>query len=106
MPVSDNSGSEFVRVRFAKSVWFPEIGVHENLNVGAIRKIILWDAEGNGTEYGVQDPLTKCPGIAKFQFDKYTKPVNELTVVLDTRTVRGNIQIDAISLSGKVLEVK
>ena len=106
MPISQNPGFEFVRVRFGRSVWFPEIGVHENLNVGAIRKIILWDADGNGTEYDVQDPLNKCPGIAKFQFDKYTKPVNELTVVLDTRTVQGSIQIDAISLSGRVLEVK
>ena len=103
---TENSGHEFVRVRFAQSVWFPEIGVHETLAVGAIRRIILWDAEGNGTEYDVEDPLSRCPGVAEFQFDKYTKPVNELTVVLDTKAVSGWNEIDAISLSGKVLELK
>ena len=101
-----SAGNEYVRVRFASPVWFPEIGVHENYAVGAIRKIILWDAEGDGTEYDVQDPLSKCPGVAEFQFDEYTKPVNELTVVLDTKAVSGWNEIDAISLSGKVLEVK
>ena len=103
---SANAGKEYVRVRFANPVWFPEIGVHESHSVGAIRKIILWDAEGDGIEYDVQDPLSKCPGVAEFQFDEYTKPVNELTIVLDTRAVSGWNEIDAISLSGKVLEVK
>ena len=93
-----------MRVRFAKAVWFPTIGVHETLGVGTVRKIVLWDADGNGTEYDVQDPLRNCPGVAQFQFDGYTKPVNELTVVLDTKAVSGWNEIDAISLSGKVLE--
>ena len=101
-----NAGNEHIRVRFARSVWFPEIGVHENNAVGAVRKIILWDAEGNGTEYNVQDPVSKCPGVAEFQFDEYTKPVNELTVVLDTKAVSGWNVVDAISLSGSVLEVE
>ena len=106
MPGTENPGLESIRVRFAQSVWFPEIGVHENYNVGSIRKIILWDTKGNGTEYDVQDPVSECPGIAKFKFDKYSRSVNELTVVFDTKTVQGRIQIDAISLSGKVLETK
>ena len=105
-PGDSNAGNEYVRVRFANPVWFPEIGVHENYAVGAIRKIILWDAEGNGTEYDVQDPLRKCPGVAQFQFDEYTKLVKELTVVLDTKAVSGWNEIDAISLSGKVLGLK
>ena len=69
----DNAGHEYVRVRFDKPVWFPEIGVHENLAVGAVRKIILWDDEGNA-EYDVQDPLRTCPGVATFRFDEHTKP--------------------------------
>ena len=105
-PKRENSGNEFVRVRFAKAVWFPTIGVHENLGVGSVRKIVLWDANGDGTEYTVQDPLRNCPGVARFQFGEYTKSVNEVTVVLDTKAVSGWNEIDAISLSGKVLEVK
>ena len=104
-PGPKNSGNEFVRVRFAKAVLFPTIGVHETLGAGTVRKIVLWDAEGNGTEFDVQDPLRKCPGVARFQFDEYTKPVNEFTVVLDTRAVSGWNEIDAISLSGNILEV-
>ena len=105
-PRPKNSGNEFVRVRFAKAVLFPTIGVHETLGAGTVRKIVLWDGEGNGTEFDVQDPLRECPGVAAFRFDEYAKPVNELTVVLDTRAVSGWNEIDAISLSGKILEVK
>ena len=105
-PGPKNSGNEFVRVRFAQAVLFPTIGVHETLGVGTVRKIVLWDAEGNGTEVDVQDSLRECPGVATFQFDDYTKPVNEFTVVLDTKAVSGWNEIDAISLSGKVPEVK
>ena len=101
---SDN-GIEFVRVRFARAVWFPEIGVNENYSVGAVRKIILWDKEGDATEYDVQDTTKRCPGVAKFQFNDYQKPVNDVTVVLDTRTVEGWNHVDAISLTGSVLEV-
>ena len=106
VPRHENAGNEFIRVRFDKPVWFPEIGVHEVYAVGAVRKIILWDVDGNGTEYDVQDPVTKCPGVAKFQFDEYTKSVSELTVELDTKAVSGWNEIDAISITGKVLEVE
>ena len=106
VPKHRNTGSEYIRVRFNKPVWFPEIGVYENLGGGAIRKVILWDKGGNGTEYDVQDPVQECPGVARFHFDEYTKPVNELTVVLDTRAVSGWNEIDAISLTGKVLDVE
>ena len=107
-PAKENGGIEFVRVRFPEPVWFPEIGVHETQVLGFVRTIILWDAEGKRTEYDVEDPLVgkKCHGTSRFRFDEYTKPVNEISVVLDTKAVRGWNEIDAISLSGKVLEVK
>ena len=108
-PSKENEGIEFLRVRFAEPVWFPEIGVHETQILGFVRKIILWDAEGKGAEYDVQDSLAgdeKCRGTSRFRIDEHTKPVNEISVVLDTKAVRGWNEIDAISLSGKVLEVK
>ena len=46
VPKHRNAGSEYIRVRFNKPVWFPEIGVYENNGVGAIRKVILWDKGG------------------------------------------------------------
>ena len=106
VPRQENSGNEFVRVRFVNAVLFPKIGVHQTLGAGTVRKIILWDTEGNGTEFNVQDPLRECSGVATFQFDAYTKPVNEITVMLDTSAVSGWNEIDAISLSGKALEVQ
>ena len=105
-PLLENAGNEFIRVRFAKAVWFPEIGVHETHTVGFIRQIVLWDEEGSGTEYDVVDPLEKCPGISRFQFNDHNRPVNEITVVLDTQAVAGWNGVDAISLSGKVLKVE
>ena len=108
-PSKENNGIEFIRVRFSESVWFPEIGVHETQKLGFVRKIVLWDAEGQGTEYDVQDPLAgeeKCRGTARFRIDEHTKPVNEVSVVLDTKAVSGWNEIDAISLTGSVLAVK
>ena len=107
-PERENAGNQFVRVRFDKPVWFPEIGVYVPAFVRSVSKIILYDNEGNGTEQDAEGlGLPKgCPEASRFHFDEYAKPVDELTVVLDTNAVPGWNAIDAISLSGKVLELK
>ena len=102
-PATKDAGEEYVRVSFATPVWFPEVGVHENYSVGAVRRIVLWDDEGGSTEYEVQDNLETCPGVARFRFEEHHQPVQELTVVLNTKSVPGWNEIDAISLTGTVL---
>ena len=102
-PGKKNAGVAFVRVRFPKPVWFPQIGVHESYGVGAVRRIVLWDDDGNDTEFDVQDTVMTCPDVAKFRFDQHRRPVKDVTVVLDTQSVSGWNEIDAISLTGTVL---
>ena len=104
LPKEKDKGDEFLRVRFAKPVYFPEIAVFETENKrGAVRQIILRDNQGRETEYNVKDPVTTCPGSAHFEFNEYTGPVNDVTVVLDTAAVRGWNGVDAISLRGWAL---
>ena len=104
LPKEKDKGDEFLRVRFAKPVYFPEIAVFETENKrGAVRRIILRDNQGRETEYNVKDPVTTCPGSAHFEFNEYTGPVNDVTVVLDTAAVRGWNGVDAISLRGWAL---
>ena len=108
-PSQKNKGIEYVRVRFAQPVLLPEISVYELFNLGSVRKIILWDIDGKGAEYEVQDPLVgqrQCLGVATFRIDEHTKPVNEVSVVLDTKAVLGWNEMHAISLSGTVLEME
>ena len=70
---------------------------------GVVRQIVLWDNQDRKTEYNVKDPVTTCPGSASFQFNEYGKPVNDVTVVLDTAAARGWNGVDAISLTGWAL---
>ena len=104
IPKEENKGYEFLRVRFAKPVYFPEIVVYETSSrSGAVRQIVLRDSQGQETDYDVKDPVTTCPGSARFQFNEHAKPVNDVTVVLDTAAARGWNGVDAISLTGWAL---
>lgn len=57
-------------------------------------------------EYPNKDLTQAFPGTATFRFDDYPKPVSDLTVVLDTRTVAGWNEIDAVSLTDITLPAR
>ena len=93
-------GEEFIRVAYAKPVLLPQINVHELSNIGFVRKLILWDPEGGSTEYQVLDGLSSCPGTAEFRLYEHTSPVQEVTVMIDTKHKTGHEKITAIKLIG------
>ncbi|MDE0531362.1 MAG: hypothetical protein OXI01_07935 [Albidovulum sp.] len=107
---SKQDGSqEFIRVGFGKPVRFPEIfvhegGTHENA-AGHVRKLILWDPDGKGTEYPVSDSLKGCPGAAEFDFRQHPGAVEHVTVVIDLDHVRGHWEaVEAVRLVGTPAE--
>ena len=100
-----DDGMHFIRVRFAKSVLFPQIEVHVNSQGGFVRKLILSDGKGNDTGYEVQDNLRTCPGVSVFQMHEHAGPVAEVAIVIDTQHQRSNWErIDAIALIGVPME--
>ena len=104
-----DGGEHYIRVAFAKPVLWPEVVVHETGNgsdsAGFVRKLILWDADGNGVEYPVQDELRRCPGTSTFDLRRHRAPVAEVTVVIDLDHSKGGSEgIDAIRLVGTPLK--
>ena len=102
-------GEQWLRVRFAEPVLFPQVIVYEtgtNRNsVGFVREIGLLDSEGERTNYPVRDTLIECPGVAEFGLWRHRKPVSEVIVVVDTdHHDDGWEVIDAIALVGTPAE--
>ena len=105
---STDRGEQYIRVDFAKPVRMPEIVVHEagnNMrNTGFVRKLILWDTEGNSVEYRVEDKLRRCPGASRFELHRHPAAVAEVTVVIDADHAPRPEGIDTIQLVGVPLE--
>ena len=106
---TQDEGMHYVRMAFTDPVLWPEIVVYETGNhrssAGFVRKLILWDADGNSTEYPVQDSLRRCPGASTFDLRRHQALVTEVTVVIDTDHVRFRSEgIDAIKLMGTPVE--
>ena len=77
-------------------------GLH---SVGFVRKLILWDTEGNSIEYRVEDKLRRCPGASRFELHRHPAAVADVTVVIDVDYVSPLYAgIDAIQLVGVPLE--
>ena len=100
----------YIRVGFAKPVLFPDVVVHETgsrkSSHGFVRRVILWDANGDGTEYQIEDRLNRCPGASTFNMRRHKKAVVEVSVVIDTSHAvdTGSEGIDAIALIGYTQE--
>lgn len=108
-PSGFDNGAEWIRVHFAKPVLFPQIVVHEtgenHRSVGFVRQILLFDSEGNRTDYPVKDRLITCPDAAEFGLWQHPKPVSEIAVVIDTKHHESSREgIDAIALVGTPVE--
>ena len=99
-PSSSNAGREWIHVAFPQAVAFPRILVHENGTPGFVESITLYDAEGTGISYAVNDTLDHCPGPASFDLKTHPTPVIEVAVVIDTQRSNGWESIVAIQLVG------
>lgn len=103
-PARENSPvDEYVRVRFARPQRVGQVVIGENLNPGAIYRIVLYDTQGKkhvvyenrSNEYSFQ------PGGRMFRHEIEITDyrVAELKLVLRTNRIPGMSQIDAIGIS-------
>ncbi len=108
---NNDGGSEHITVRFSNGVKnVKQIYIAENLNPGAITKIILYDNKGKKkVVYENKNP--KPPGLMPYRMFRHTfSPtdfyVKECKVELNTKAVKGKNQIDAIGISDHHGEIK
>jgi hypothetical protein len=94
-PATENSGAEWLELRYAAPVSTEEIGIHATFNPGAVNRVFGGAADGNLREIwagdGVPQTLQKIP----------VSPPAEISVVkleLDTSKVPGWNEIDAVAL--------
>lgn len=101
----DNYEEEFVRVAFPKKINVQRIFVSENYNGGAVKAIYLYD------QYNLPHLVyerTKIEGsygrLLVFDIPKTTFLTNELKLVLETESITGYNQIDAIGIASEKIE--
>lgn len=106
--MSENFFEEYIRVGFDKRIRVSQIVINESFNAGAIKAIYLFDqyniphlvwerpAEGNKWELGRVFSINITPT----DFAS-----NDLKLVLDTESIDGFNQIDAIGISEAPIEI-
>ena len=96
----DNNQEEFVRVSFRQKIQVERIYISENHNAGAIREIQLFDQYNIAHTVYVRPKLEPQYGrMLIIDIPKTTFVTADLKLILDTESVPGFNQIDAIGIS-------
>ena len=111
VPKKENSPlGEYIKVGFDEPMAIQQVGVAESLNPGAIKRITLFDTNGNKhVVYENKNPKVDFFNRArifrhKFPLTRYK--VNAVKVDLNTRAINGSNQIDAIAISNAKDNIK
>ena len=100
----DNNQEEFVRVAFKEKIQVERIYVSENHNAGAIKEILLFDQYNVAHSVYVRPQVEPQYGrMLVIDIPRTSFVTSDLKLILDTESVPGFNQIDAIGISsGKV----
>jgi OOP family OmpA-OmpF porin len=99
---------EFIKVGYENPMPIQQIAIGESYNPGSVRRVFVYDEEGNETM--VYDFEPKPAGIQgrllNIFFEMTTFSVNAVKVELDGRSVPGYISIDAIGISDSNIPIE
>ena len=100
--MDDNDEVEYIQVTFEEPIFVQQFAIMESVNPGAIDEVFLYDAEGN--EYLVFQTVRSRPLYTQSRF--FTRKIKKtpykavsLKLTLNTKSVKGTNQIDAIAIS-------
>ncbi|MFN3939197.1 MAG: hypothetical protein ACK4IY_01335 [Chitinophagales bacterium] len=100
----DNFEEEFVRVKFANKSKVQQVFVSENYNAGAIKYIYLYDQYNlPHLVYERKEINPEYGRLFSITFPLTAFETSELKLVLDTESVWGENQIDAIGISSEIV---
>jgi len=99
-PRDQDSGIEWLDLKYAKPVYATEVRVRESLGSGAVIKVELYDEQGNIHKVwqGV-DPTTELNYLL-VKFPKTAYKTDRVKVTLATNVIPGWNEIDAVQLVG------
>lgn len=106
---STDDRKEFLHVGFEKPMKIRQVIIAENLNPGAVYRIVLYDAQRQELEVYKQKPDSTVTAFSRYmqvKFDETTHEVAAVKVSLDCRAIAGINQVDAIGISADTLEMK
>lgn len=100
---ADNFSDEFIRVGFAERIHVTQIIVSENFNSGAIKAIYLYDAYNlPHLVYERKKIEHRLGEVFSIVIPPTDYTTNDLKLILDTQSIDGFNQIDAIGISDSV----
>lgn len=106
---TDNQSVDFIHVGFEQPMNVEQFAIVESVNPGAIDQVFLYDALGN--EYLVFQTVRSRPIYTQSRFftrkiDRTPYKAVSLKLVLNTKSVKGSNQIDAIAISDNKSRIK
>ena len=98
-------GEQWLELSYERAVEPAKIRIHETFNPGAVCKVEVFDAEGNGQIVweGI-DSNKECPGYFEVDASVVTAATNRIKIHVDTNRVKGWNEIDAVALVPKAGE--
>ncbi|MGI6652266.1 MAG: hypothetical protein ACOX4Y_11000 [Limnochordia bacterium] len=103
-PVSQNAGLQWVELGFAEAVYVESVEIYETFNPGAVVKVELVDTSGRG--HLIWEGRGGFAGDSARVFSvrngTITVPCSVVRITLDTDSVGGWNEIDAVSITGSL----
>ena len=99
---------EFIKVGYENPMPIQQIAIGESYNPGSVRRVFVYDVEGNETM--VYDFEPKPAGIQgrllNIFFEMTPASINAVKIELDGRSVPGYVSIDAIGISDSNIPIE
>lgn len=102
MPKHPTDNIEWIRVKFAEKIFVQQILINENLNPGAIVKIILYDSLNQGHIVYSNNLISTIASVgrfSRFSIENNDFRTNELKIEVNIINYLDNYQIDAVGIS-------
>jgi hypothetical protein len=100
VPKTEDSGIEWIDLKFPKPVHASEVRVRESCGSGAVIKVELFDEQGSGHSVWAGNDPTKDLNYLMVKFPKTTYKTARVKVTLATNVVPGWNEIDTVQLVG------
>ncbi len=102
MPKFPTDRIEWIRVKFSEKIFVNQVLISENLNPGAIVKIILFDSLNQGRLVYSNNEISNNPTIgklSKFDIEKTDFRTDEMKIEINVIDYYDDYQIDAIGIA-------
>lgn len=98
-PLYPDGVEEWLHVGFEKAMPIRQVVVGENVNPGAVVRVVVYDEQGGEHEVYRASPESRADGVLRVMVNDTGLVGNAVKVTLATAAIKGPNQIDAIAIS-------